>query len=156
MTRKISNTGYEALLSELDRRADIRRGDSIAPLLVKAAFAIRELLRAMNESVRSTPQHRKFFAILRAAHHHWPEDHVFQPLTPDGLRDYLQVKAGWGKVHKIIIDDNVTYWVEHKSIAYDKMSQDEFSKLYEAVCRIIEEQIGTDCETLLNSYETNA
>lgn len=44
---------------------------------------------------RSTPQHRRFFAIIKAAYLHWP-DHAtgdFRPKSEDHLRYYLEMRA---------------------------------------------------------------
>ena len=136
------------LADELLRRADAREGDSIVSLLRAAAETIKRLLKAKGKA-RSTPQHRRYFAMIRAAHKHWPESHPVQPLTEEGLREYLQVRAGYGKPHKIEKDGQVYVWLENQSIANSKMSQEDFAKLHDAVERIICETIGTDIETLL-------
>ena len=47
---------------------------------------------------RSVPQHRRYFALIRAALHHWPEAHRFQPASAEHLRHWLQAKAGWRTV----------------------------------------------------------
>jgi hypothetical protein len=44
---------------------------------------------------RSTPQHRRFFAIIKAAYLHWP-DHAtgdFHPRSEDHLRYWLEMRA---------------------------------------------------------------
>lgn len=43
---------------------------------------------------RSTPQHRRFFGLIKAAYHHWPETHDFKPESPEHLRAWLLIKAG--------------------------------------------------------------
>lgn len=49
---------------------------------------------------RSGPDHRRFFAAIRAAANHWPEWHTFQPEgatieeKANHLRKFLLVKAG--------------------------------------------------------------
>lgn len=43
---------------------------------------------------RSTPQHNRYWAMVRAAYQHWPETHEFQPATLEQLRKWLQCKAG--------------------------------------------------------------
>lgn len=42
---------------------------------------------------RSVEQHRRFFGVIRAAYHHWPERCNFQPDNEDHLRAWLLVKA---------------------------------------------------------------
>lgn len=49
---------------------------------------------------RSAPDHRRFFAAIRAAANQWPQDHIFQPegttahAKSEHLRKFLLVKAG--------------------------------------------------------------
>lgn len=50
---------------------------------------------------RSVPQHRRYFAMIRAALHHWPEKHDFKPFGETHLRRWLQCKAGYHKVQSI-------------------------------------------------------
>lgn len=50
---------------------------------------------------RSVPQHKRYFALCRAAHSHWPENHRFKPTTDEHLRKYLQAKAGYHNIQTI-------------------------------------------------------
>lgn len=43
---------------------------------------------------RSSPDHKRFFALIRAAFHHWPLQYEFQPDDTEHLRAWLIVKAG--------------------------------------------------------------
>lgn len=43
---------------------------------------------------RSSPQLRRFFAMLRAMYRHWPEDAEFQPESEEALRKWALIKAG--------------------------------------------------------------
>lgn len=43
---------------------------------------------------RSVPQHRRYFALIRAARSHWPEAHRFQPTSDEHMRKWLQAKSG--------------------------------------------------------------
>ena len=88
-------------------------------------------------------------ALVDAAFNHWPHSHDIQFGSSKGLREYLQVRAGFGKVHKIIRGNDVWFYVENRSIAYDKMNQDEFQKLATKVEQIIEEIVGVPAEQLL-------
>jgi hypothetical protein len=47
---------------------------------------------------RSIEQHNRFFAIVSALYHQWPERHPFQPDSEEHLRAWLLIKAG----HRII------------------------------------------------------
>jgi hypothetical protein len=43
---------------------------------------------------RSLEQLRRFFAVLRAMKHHWPEKAEFQPENEEHLRKWVLIKAG--------------------------------------------------------------
>lgn len=49
------------------------------------------------EPRRSNPQNNRYHALMRAAFHHWPQSHRFQPRNREHLRKWLQVMAG----HKV-------------------------------------------------------
>lgn len=55
-------------------------------------------------SVRSAPDHRRLFGLIRAAYHHWPENHDFQPDNAEHLRGYLLCKAGYRDVTTIPVE----------------------------------------------------
>ncbi len=55
-----------------------------------------------NSNKRSTPQHRRFFGMIKAAHQNWPERYEFQPRDVKELRKWLTAKAGF--VHSIVIE----------------------------------------------------
>ena len=48
----------------------------------------------MNEKPRSNDQHKRFFALIKALFHHWPEGHPFKPDNEEHLRAYVLVKSG--------------------------------------------------------------
>jgi hypothetical protein len=131
---------------------------------------------------RSEPDHRRFFALINAAFHHWPESHEFHPDNSEHLRAWLLCKAGYRDVATFELpetDDPVmmarmmefaerllehagderrkfgrwrgsTFYVHQaKSIAWDKLSQKEFSPIREAVEEVISAEIGVDAEALL-------
>lgn len=47
------------------------------------------------KSSRSSPDHRRFFGLIAAAFHHWPEAHEFQASDAEHLRGWLLCKAGF-------------------------------------------------------------
>lgn len=53
---------------------------------------------------RSLPDHRRFFGVIRAAYHHWPEAHEFQPDSAEHLRAWLLCKAGYRDVTSIPVE----------------------------------------------------
>jgi hypothetical protein len=53
---------------------------------------------------RSPEDHRRFFGVIRAAFHHWPEAHEFQPDSEEHLRKWLLIKAGYRDVTTIPVE----------------------------------------------------
>lgn len=53
---------------------------------------------------RSPADHRRFFGVIRAAFHHWPEAHEFQPDSEEHLRKWLLCKAGYRDVTMIPVE----------------------------------------------------
>lgn len=53
---------------------------------------------------RSSPDHRRFFGVIRAAFAHWPEGHDFDPDDETHLRKWLLCKAGFRTVTPIEAD----------------------------------------------------
>ena len=54
------------------------------------------------KSPRSVPQLRRYFKGLRLMWQQWPESHPHQFGSPEELRAYLQMRAGYRKVHAAI------------------------------------------------------
>lgn len=130
--------------------------------------------------VRSLPDHRRFFALVHAAYHQWPEAHEFQPHSAEHLRAWLTCKAGWRDATPIQMPDmatermrdlfrlsieaaitaagGVAFVVPYqsgvavitpKSIAWDKLGQQEFAQLRDAVSDVVEAEIGVNVDQLL-------
>lgn len=53
---------------------------------------------------RSPKAHRHFFAVIDAAHENWPEDHEFQPTSPEHLRAWLLVRTGYADTIGNLLD----------------------------------------------------
>jgi len=134
----------------LDREAD--QSASKADKLREAARCIRELLAQVSAKKRSTPQHNRYMALCQAAWKHWPSSHPVQAGSWQGLRAFLQIKAGFGKVNRIV--DQKTgkdyVWFEHESVSYQNMPQDEFTALASKVEDIIVNVIGVPADKLLD------
>ena len=136
------------IASDLDRWQSL--GDNgRAVLAAEAAKVIRWLVGQLVGKDRSLPHHKRLMALINAAWKHWPSKHDVQCGSPEGLRQYLQIKAGFGTPHKIVKGDTTYIWFEHRSIKFEKMDQKEFHLLSEAIERIIEDVIGVPCEKLL-------
>lgn len=129
---------------------------------------------------RSLEQHRRYFAVIKAAFQQWPDRDQFT--SENDLRKYLQLCAGHGKVVAeiplsgiskevarfvatqaikaageyalpVIRGDNLRI-IKPLSVAFDKMSHAEFCKLSDDVCAIVENTIGVSAENLLTERET--
>lgn len=57
---------------------------------------------------RSGPDHRRFFAVIKAAFHHWPSGHEFTPDSPEHLRAWLTCRAGYRDSTPIYLPDDAT------------------------------------------------
>lgn len=131
------------------------------------------------EKKRSLPQHRRYFAMIKAAYDQWPERHKFKPDSAEHLRKWLQCKARHRTVVEVetdqfdervmaIIQAAVTAamkatggyaWVgvthsgaavlASKSIAIEELPHPAFCALNEAVEDIIRAETGLEPEQLL-------
>lgn len=92
---------------------------------------------------RNKKFHRKFFALLNFLYEHWEPSHGRKRLTYKGVpieknfeqfRKDMIILAGFGKpTYELGRNGRVKVHMDAKSIAFDKMSEDEFEKLYRAV-----------------------
>lgn len=57
---------------------------------------------------RSLPDHRRFFAVIRAAFEHWPSGHEYQPEDTKALRAWLTCKAGYRNSTPIFLPEDAT------------------------------------------------
>lgn len=57
---------------------------------------------------RSSPDHRRLFALIAAAFSQWPEGHSFQPANSEDLRAWLICKAGpdWREATPILLGED--------------------------------------------------
>ncbi len=95
---------------------------------------------------RSTPEHRRYFAMIKAAFDNWPIGHQFQPLDSAALRTFLQCRAG---AVEAIQSPNGQIYLIPRSIEYQKMPHRQFHELSERVSKIIGEVIGVPGAELL-------
>lgn len=138
------------------------------------------------ENPRSTPQLRRYFAMIRAFHTHWPEAHPEQFDSVYNFRKWIQMKAGpeyreissrypINKMPKevavmlvkagIAAVDGYAYPTVHngeiiiwkpKSIAYEKMPHLEFCKLSDDVAIAFEDQTGLRAKEVFKQTENAA
>ena len=57
---------------------------------------------------RSSPDHRRFFALISSAFEAWPEAHEYQPESREMLRAWLTCKAGYREATPVMLPDDAT------------------------------------------------
>jgi hypothetical protein len=78
--------------------------------------------------------HKKFFALIRMAHHNLPESLQELYPTEEKLRKALQVMAGFCEVYYTIEGQEV---ISPVSISFSNMDNDEFQRLYDGVLKVL-------------------
>lgn len=133
---------------------------------------------------RSVPQLRRYFAMIRAAYHHWPERHERQFASEDECRKWLQMKAGHREIGAtipltgmskeramllaeaairaagsyavpVIHGDTLAIW-RPKSIAFSKLGHKAACRLFDDVADVIRAETGIDPDELLREHERAA
>lgn len=128
------------------------------------------------KDLRSVPQIRRYFSVIRNTFANWPESHDEQFSSSEECRKWLQMKAGYREIALempimgvrpdvlIIVlraalqaAGSFARPVEHKgklivwkprSIAFDKMPHAEFCKLVEDVEQVIVAETGMPVQEL--------
>lgn len=136
-----------------------------------------ELAPSAGGRARSTEQLRRYFAMIRAAFHHWPEAHQYQFANAEELRAFVQMKAGHreigakipmagtSKKHAILLAEaairgagSYAMPIMHgdtlvifrpKSVSFGKMAHLDFCALSDAVEAVIRAETGLDPDQLL-------
>lgn len=125
---------------------------------------------------RSVPQHRRFYALVKAAHSHWPSDHRFQPTSAEHMRKYLQAKAGYHNIQTIdtagmeatqaiiavaaalkaadpinfpAVVGSKFHVVSSKSIDFDSLPHLAACALFDAVADTIRAETGLDADAIM-------
>lgn len=129
---------------------------------------------------RSLEQHRRFFGLIRAVFHHWPETHETQFGDETECRKWLTMKAGHreigaqiplvginreramllaeaairaaGSYAVPVLHGDTLVVFKPKSIAFGKLSHAAFCALNNAVDEVIRAQTGLDPEQLLKEH----
>lgn len=135
---------------------------------------------------RSLPQHKRYFALVRAAYTHWPEAHNFKPDDEEHLRKWLQCKAGHYTTTRIEVPSadpaimtlarlaaegaikaaKGVAWIKPvddtlivfvpKSIAFDKLEHKAACRLFDEVASVIESEMGIKADELMKQHEAAA
>lgn len=119
-------------------------------VLVPAFESDKEALKKIKEGTpvevtlkrdRNYLFHKKFFAMLAAAFYHMPEDYaikvgdqVTKVESVEQLRWHVTMQTGHYE-QMVTLGGKMVYTA--KSIAFDKMSQDEFEELYKAALDVL-------------------
>lgn len=125
---------------------------------------------------RSVPQHRRYFALVRAAFSHWPETHRFKPMSEEHMRKWLQAKAGYANVrtvdtagmdaqsaivavaaelaaadpmHFTSVKGARFHVIESKSIDFDSLPHLSACALFDAVSDTIRAETGLDPDKIM-------
>lgn len=129
-----------------------------------------------NAKPRSVPQHRRFFALIKAAMYHWPESHGFKPTSEDHLRKWLTAKAGHRTIQTIDTEGMSVaqataaisaqvgksgpwtihchagtrfYSITPDSIDFDSLPHLAACALFDDVAEIIEVETGIRCDEMI-------
>lgn len=139
-----------------------------------------ELAMPAGGSPRSTVQLRRYFAMIRAAFHHWPEGHERQFSCSEELRAWLQMKAGareigaqiplsglskeraillaeaairgGGSWAMPVIHGDTLVVFRPKSVSFAKMAHRDFCDLSDAVEAVIRAETGIEAGDLLREH----
>ena len=128
------------------------------------------------EKPRSIDQHRRLFALIKAAHDHWPEAHSFQADNAEHMRAWLLVKAKHRTVKTFYLSEDASEsarlipfviasmlgkyawaWADGNTlrvcvpdtIAFDKCPHGLFCGICDAVADVILREAGLKSEDLL-------
>lgn len=143
-----------------------------------------ELTQPAGGKPRSVDQIRRYFAMIRAAFLHWPEDNPRQFSSAEELRAFLQMKAGAREIgaqipltglHKerammlveaairgagshsmpVIHGDTLVVF-RPKSISFSRMAHSDFCRLSDDVAEVIRNETGIDPDELMKQTERAA
>ena len=143
-----------------------------------------ELTPSHKSKPRSVDQHRRYFGLMRAIFHHWPETHEHQFSSAEELRAFLQMKAGHreigariplvgvnreramllaeaairaaGSYAVPVLHGDTLVVFKPKSISFAKLSHAAFCALNDAVDEVIRAETGLDPEQVLKEHERAA
>lgn len=150
-------------------------GEAFYPKLPKLAdkfYIVGEVYRLAPHEGRSAASHRHYFASINEAHNNLPEELAERLPTPENLRKYALIRAGYRDERTIVcsskseamrvgafvrpmdefavieIDGPIVTVCTAKSQSMRAMGRKVFQESKDAVLRVISEMIGTDPATL--------
>lgn len=92
-------------------------------------IAAGEVIQASVRKARNYAFHKKYFALLKVGF-----DCQERYTSPEAFRKEVIILAGWSTTH-VHIDGTVSFNAD--SIAFDKMDELEFDKLYQATINVL-------------------
>lgn len=139
------------------RFAAVRGGGALKPI----DDAGREALLALTPGApcmvevtqpRNLRQHRLFFALLRKVHDNLPVEMAARYPTVETLRQAVQFACGL--FDECVAIDGTRYY-KARSIAFDKMGQEEFGELFRQAVDVIVTYVieDLDAQALLDEVE---
>lgn len=150
-------------------------GDAMVPLnprLADKQYVVGETYRLEPREDRSQASHNAYFASIAEAHANLPEDVAERLPTPEHLRKYALIKAGFRDERSIVaaskaeaqrlaafikpMDDFAIVTVSEavvtvytaKSQSYRAMGKTDFQRSKDAVLAVVAQMIGTSVPTL--------
>jgi hypothetical protein len=107
----------------------------------KKKLKIGEVYKAKITRSRNSKFHKKYFALIRLAHQNYPNE-----MPESTFRKWLQIKSGIVDVYKT--EKGLFY--DTPSIRFDKMDEDEFLEVYNAVLNQVVKLLHTKSEIIKN------
>lgn len=102
----------------------------------KKHLKVGETYMADIKLVRNAEFHRKYFRMINLSWSYLPESLREFFKSSEGFRKYLEMTAGY---YELFYSPQKQEWVQGpKSIAFDKLDQGEFEKLYMGVRNILD------------------
>lgn len=102
----------------------------------KLHLKVGETYSADIHLVRNAEFHRKYFKMIRTAWDYLPEALQYFFHNSEGFRKHVEITAGY---YEPFFSPRLQEWVEGpKSIAFDKLDQGEFEKLYNRVRAVLD------------------
>lgn len=111
----------------------------------KSKLKLGEVYQVEIKKHRNYQFHKKYFALINLAWEYLPEKLTLHYVTKHNFRKDLEMCAGC--FERIYSVEREEFIEQHKSIAFDKMSAEEFEELYERVKDILFNVFLVDLDT---------
>lgn len=108
--------------------------------------AVGKVLHSEWKELRNSAFHKKYFSMLKFAFDHWNPKDVYGiniQKNFDVFREQVTIRAGY---YVQVFDLDGNFQLHAKSIAFGRMTQDEFEKLYSATIDVILSDVFTGCD----------